>query len=166
MAEAYEAQLLLFAELCFQRNYLSIAAIEAQFSYELIITAVKDDGLPPRIRAAYYRLLCALWVDRAPQTRMIVPKLVRLWVKVDEDSGQLICSDHCDKFAIAEDIISDHFLKTKGSQYAEERDMNKLTLEVLDGNAPAKAAYEKFGFASYELDPAVGGALCWQKKLG
>ena len=42
----------------------------------------------------------------------------------------------------------------------------KLTLEVLDGNAPAKAAYEKFGFASYELDPAVGGALCWQKKLG
>ena len=29
VAEAYEAQLLLFAELCFQRNYLSIAAIEA-----------------------------------------------------------------------------------------------------------------------------------------
>ena len=42
----------------------------------------------------------------------------------------------------------------------------KITLEVLDGNAPAKAAYEKFGFASYELDPAVGGAQCWQKKLG
>ena len=35
----------------------------------------------------------------------------------------------------------------------------KITLEVLDGNAPAKAAYEKFGFASYELDPAVGGAV-------
>ena len=131
VAEAYEAQLLLFAELCYQRNYLSIMKVEQQFSYEIIITAVKDDMLPPRIRAAFYRLLCALWVDRAPQTVMIVPKLVRLWVKVDEDSDTLICSAHCDKFAIAEDVISDHFIKCKGSQYAEEREMNKLTLEVL-----------------------------------
>lgn len=41
----------------------------------------------------------------------------------------------------------------------------KLTLEVLQGNIYAKAAYAKFGFTGYELDPAAGQALFWEKKL-
>ena len=41
----------------------------------------------------------------------------------------------------------------------------KLTLEVLSGNAAARSAYQKFGFSSYELDPAHGQALFWQKLL-
>ena len=42
----------------------------------------------------------------------------------------------------------------------------KLTLEVLSNNIVAQASYRKFGFAGYELDPATGPALFWQKKLG
>ncbi|MGV8894783.1 MAG: GNAT family N-acetyltransferase [Burkholderiaceae bacterium] len=41
----------------------------------------------------------------------------------------------------------------------------KLTLEVLEGNHPAQAAYSAFGFASYVLDPKMGKAVFWQKKL-
>jgi ribosomal protein S18 acetylase RimI-like enzyme len=41
----------------------------------------------------------------------------------------------------------------------------KLTLEVLEGNAVAQAAYRSVGFAGFELDPATGHALFWQKKL-
>lgn len=41
----------------------------------------------------------------------------------------------------------------------------KLTLEVLGGNAPAKSAYRRFGFAEYELDPAKGHAEFWTKTL-
>lgn len=41
----------------------------------------------------------------------------------------------------------------------------KLTLEVLEGNAVAQAAYRSLGFAGYELDPAMGRALFWEKKL-
>ncbi len=48
---------------------------------------------------------------------------------------------------------------------AHERGCCKLTLEVLQGNETAKRAYQKFGFAGYALDPAVGQALFWQKKL-
>lgn len=48
---------------------------------------------------------------------------------------------------------------------AVERGCCKLTLEVLAGNQPAKRAYEKFGFNSYELDPAHGYALFWEKSL-
>ncbi len=42
----------------------------------------------------------------------------------------------------------------------------KLTLEVLEGNAVAQAAYRACGFAGYELDPRMGRAMFWQKKLG
>lgn len=49
---------------------------------------------------------------------------------------------------------------------ARERDCCKLTLEVLSNNRVAKAVYERFGFAGYELDPAAGQAVFWEKALG
>lgn len=48
---------------------------------------------------------------------------------------------------------------------ARARGCCKLTLEVLQGNETAKRAYQKFGFAGYELDPEAGQAVFWQKKL-
>ncbi len=48
---------------------------------------------------------------------------------------------------------------------ASELDCCKLTLEVLEGNNAAQAAYKSFGFAGYELDPKVGKAMFWEKKL-
>lgn len=48
---------------------------------------------------------------------------------------------------------------------ARGRGCCKLTLEVLSNNVVAKGAYEKFGFGGYELDPAAGQALFWEKRL-
>ncbi|GAB3287539.1 GNAT family N-acetyltransferase [Pseudidiomarina andamanensis] len=48
---------------------------------------------------------------------------------------------------------------------AQFRGCCKLTLEVLQGNEPAKIAYEKFGFKPYQLDDAMGKAEFWQKYL-
>lgn len=48
---------------------------------------------------------------------------------------------------------------------ARELDCCKLTLEVLEGNKVAQAAYKASGFEGYELSPQVGRALFWQKKL-
>lgn len=53
----------------------------------------------------------------------------------------------------------------KVEQYAKSKGSCKLTLEVLQGNEIAKASYRKFGFASYELDPEIGKAIFWQKKI-
>ncbi len=50
-------------------------------------------------------------------------------------------------------------------QEARRRGACKLTLEVLSGNADALRAYEREGFAGYQLDPAFGHALFMQKKL-
>jgi ribosomal protein S18 acetylase RimI-like enzyme len=41
----------------------------------------------------------------------------------------------------------------------------KLTLEVLEGNHIAQKAYRSFGFKGYELNPEMGKALFWEKKL-
>lgn len=49
---------------------------------------------------------------------------------------------------------------------ARESGACKLTLEVLQGNAPALRAYEREGFAGYTLDPAMGQAQLMQKWLG
>lgn len=48
---------------------------------------------------------------------------------------------------------------------ARKKGCCKITLEVLQGNSVAKNAYQKLGFAAYELDPAMGQAEFWQKPL-
>lgn len=50
-------------------------------------------------------------------------------------------------------------------EIARERGCCKLTLEVLEGNVPAKNSYLKYGFTGYELDPVFGRALFWEKSL-
>jgi GNAT superfamily N-acetyltransferase len=49
--------------------------------------------------------------------------------------------------------------------FSRDRGCCKLTLEVLQGNIKAQKAYSNAGFAGYELDPQMGQALFWQKKL-
>jgi ribosomal protein S18 acetylase RimI-like enzyme len=48
---------------------------------------------------------------------------------------------------------------------ARQRGCCKLTLEVLEGNTAAQSAYRKLGFSGYQLDPRLGKALFWEKKL-
>jgi len=48
---------------------------------------------------------------------------------------------------------------------ARERGACKLTLEVLDGNASARALYRRLGFTAYRLDPAMGHAQFLHKWL-
>lgn len=48
---------------------------------------------------------------------------------------------------------------------ARERNACKLTLEVLDGNAAARALYQRLGFTAYQLDPAMGQAQFLHKWL-
>ncbi len=48
---------------------------------------------------------------------------------------------------------------------ASSLDACKITLEVLEGNARAQAVYQRLGFNGYALDPTIGNALFWEKKL-
>jgi len=54
---------------------------------------------------------------------------------------------------------------TMVEEIAKERDCCKLTLEVLEKNVIAINSYKKFGFHQYQLDPVMGKAEFWEKKL-
>jgi ribosomal protein S18 acetylase RimI-like enzyme len=56
-------------------------------------------------------------------------------------------------------------LLQKAEAIAIELGCCKLTLEVLSGNHVAQAAYKAVGFSGYQLDPVMGHALFWEKKL-
>lgn len=47
---------------------------------------------------------------------------------------------------------------------ALKRGARKVTLEVLSAN-PARRLYAACGYGDYQLDPATGHALFWQKRL-
>jgi len=50
-------------------------------------------------------------------------------------------------------------------QIARGRGACKMTLEVLSGNRSAHKLYARIGFASYQLDPSMGGAQFLHKWL-
>ncbi len=58
-----------------------------------------------------------------------------------------------------------HLLLREVEKIALARGCCKITLEVLQGNTVARSSYNKLGFRDYELDPALGKALFWQKEL-
>jgi GNAT superfamily N-acetyltransferase len=53
----------------------------------------------------------------------------------------------------------------KVEEVARQLGCCKVTLEVLEGNNVAQRLYESCGYAGYALDPRMGNALFWQKKL-
>ncbi|MDE1532025.1 GNAT family N-acetyltransferase [Pseudomonas carnis] len=53
----------------------------------------------------------------------------------------------------------------KVEEIARQRGCCKITLEVLEGNTRAQAAYRKFGFDDSVFDPAHGRMLFWNKSL-
>ena len=56
-------------------------------------------------------------------------------------------------------------LLTEVEQVAQSRGACKVTLEVLQNNAPARKAYKDKGFVPYELAPGAGVAEFWHKKI-
>ncbi|MDD5274263.1 MAG: GNAT family N-acetyltransferase [Methylovulum sp.] len=97
----------------------------------------------------------------------------------EEAVGMAICFEGFSTFAckpllnIHDVIVSAKYrgrsiarrLLAKAEEIAVASGCCKLTLEVLTGNTAAQAAYKACGYAGYELDPTMGQAMFWQKKL-
>jgi GNAT superfamily N-acetyltransferase len=100
---------------------------------------------------------------------------------IDEQAaGLAICFESFSTFAcqpllnIHDAVVSQSYrgrglsklILQKAEQIAIERGCCKLTLEVLEHNYIARKAYQAAGFNGYELNPEMGKALFWEKKLG
>jgi ribosomal protein S18 acetylase RimI-like enzyme len=96
-----------------------------------------------------------------------------------EPAGLIICFEGFSTFAcrpllnIHDVIVSGSYrgqgiakrLLNQAEVIARRLDCCKLTLEVLEGNAIAQSAYKSAGFNGYQLNPEMGHALFWEKKL-
>jgi GNAT superfamily N-acetyltransferase len=97
----------------------------------------------------------------------------------DKPAGLVTCLEGFSTFACQpllniHDVIVSASYRGKGlsklmlqaaEQIALDLGCCKLTLEVLEHNHIAQKAYRSFGFNSYELNPEMGKALFWEKKL-
>jgi GNAT superfamily N-acetyltransferase len=97
----------------------------------------------------------------------------------DQPAGLIICLEGFSTFAcqpllnIHDAIVSlpyrgqglSKMMLQAVEQIALDLGCCKLTLEVLEHNDIAQKAYQSFGFDSYMLNPEMGKALFWEKKL-
>jgi ribosomal protein S18 acetylase RimI-like enzyme len=103
-----------------------------------------------------------------------------VFAKVDGvTAGLLVCIEGFSTFAcrpllnIHDVIVSQSYrgqglskkLLLKAEEIAIRLGCCKITMEVLEGNQIAQAAYRSVGFSDYQLDPEYGRALFWQKPL-
>lgn len=122
-----------------------------------------------------------------PQARERLPALLRstssyrgwLAYSADQAAGLVNCFDGVSTFRAmplmnVHDLIVGERFRRRGigsallaqvEHAARARGCCKITLEVLEGNAGALAAYRKAGFMPYQLDPRMGRAVFLEKHL-
>ena len=66
IAEFLYAQIDLFAEMAYGRNYNVIHALEEMFPYVMLVGVISSTTLPFKIRGSLVKLMNRLWVDRYP----------------------------------------------------------------------------------------------------
>ncbi len=113
-------------------------------------------------------------LDKRPQALAILAFLE------NEPAGLAICFEGFSSFScmpllnIHDMVVAPKFrgrslsqkILAKVQETAKKRGCCKLTLEVLEGNQIAQNTYQSFGFEGYELNPKMGKAMFWEKKIG
>ena len=106
------AELYLVADLCIDRNYVSINILEKIFRYDVLISILKDEFIPNKFKAPVCRILRCMYVDREPQVAVNYPRLVRTFCKIgSKGNAKEETDDHNSSpymFAVLQSVISDY----------------------------------------------------------
>lgn len=138
IVEYFCTQLYLFADLCLDRNYVSMNIIELKFSYEMLLTILKLPYAPRRFKAPVCRLLRCLYVDRDPQVEVKYPRLIRTSLSLS--GGNELSSEQEGlkyQFCLLQEIISDYLHHDLETQRCDGLSSEMLALLL---------AMMKFGF--------------------
>lgn len=137
VAEYFCSQLYLMADLCLDRNYLSMRYVEQKYSYELLVAILKNPSSPPKIKAPVCKLARCLYIDRDPQVEIKYPRLIRTLLS---ESNPMPSANKV-HFYLLQEIISDYINKEFDINQCDE-----LSSEILD----LLFALMKFGYFSTE----------------
>jgi hypothetical protein len=118
--------------LCKERNYIAINALKVKFTFEMCISVIGNPGIHTRLRSAFTRLCTNLWVDTAPQQKLLVPSYTRSWDETDANKDKLPHDPQSNKFILLQELIGTHFEENDGCTTHWDEDTNRLTLEFLN----------------------------------
>ena len=108
IADYLVTQLYLVADLCLDRNYVSIRLLETLYQYELLITLLKREDISNAIKAPVSKIVRTLWVDREPQVATVFPNLIRSPVNQDGEQEKQGDKKVSRSFSIVQHIISEY----------------------------------------------------------
>jgi hypothetical protein len=142
IADYFCTQLYLLADLCLDRNYVSMNFIELKFPYEMLITILKNPDSPRRFKAPVCRLLRCLYVDRDPQVEAKFPRLIRTSISLGGGNESNFTNHHEGSphtFCLLQEIISDFIHNELDTRKCDELSSEMIYLLL---------ALMKFGFYS------------------
>ncbi|KDO22610.1 hypothetical protein SPRG_22304 [Saprolegnia parasitica CBS 223.65] len=147
LANYYNLQLMLFAELLRGHCATSLEILSAQFSYNMLLSAVANPGLPHTIRTSFSTMLHLCWLRRFPHEPLLLPRFVYGFddiPKLDRQASLLLAhfelqpghpalaSDdafiaypYADKFAFVQGVVHESMMLMA---------KDKLVLSLVDAN--------------------------------
>ncbi len=151
VAEYFRTQLYLVADLCLDRNYVSIGMLEPLYAYDVMVAILKNETIPSSFKAPVCRVLRCLYVDRDPQIASKFPRYIRTSVSLNtekSDELETVSNQEEDakqyKFALIQKLLSDYVHNHLDLAYCDE--LSAESIELLQ-------ALVKFGF--YEKVPQI-----------
>lgn len=121
----------LLSKLCLGRNKKAIAQISEIFSFDLVLTILRMEKLPPLFLSNMIRLLTNLYVDCDPYQPVLAIKLTRKWDEVQSNPKEynLEAKGLEQSFTQLKALILE-YLNVQQSLNANEFDKNQLTCSV------------------------------------
>jgi hypothetical protein len=69
----------MYAEMCFDRNYIAMQLLQDKVPYKWIIAAINERGITEELRGAFVRLAHTMYIDSKPQERFNAKNLTFCW---------------------------------------------------------------------------------------
>ena len=79
MLFSYQCQLVLYAQMCLDRNQQAINHLAPKYSFDTLYMCIKDKYLPKDLQANFCELFIRIHVDTKPQEAVAAIDLARLW---------------------------------------------------------------------------------------
>ncbi|KAH8083393.1 Inositol 1,4,5-trisphosphate receptor [Aureococcus anophagefferens] len=112
------SQLFLAAELCLDRNYLSIGLVTEQFPFAHCLAMIQDAELPNELKAAVVRIISTAYVDKDPSVKQCCPHLAHTWSDLSDSTASDAALGPQDRvrFLLLQDIL-DQYLNNPDNIY-------------------------------------------------
>ncbi len=120
VAQYFIDEMLLGAEMCMDRNYVSMHCLDPLFPFETLLAIMKMANLHNSLKASACRLLFCLHIDRDPQACTKIPCLTRTWQDVvgsDKPKLPSVSPDREYTYGLVQQLCSEHVRSMSGHRW-------------------------------------------------